>query len=122
MPPMRETASLTSATVSLMIVTVSPTNATGRRHTRTDLDLLEPAWRPFGMHQPEPDGKGPGALIGLGAAGTLHPAAFGRCPHPPGNTIRPDTHCIAISSFLLAADARQLGRPGGRPAAAGAPA
>ena len=26
----------------------------------------------------------PGAYIGLGAAGTLHPAAFGRCPHPAG--------------------------------------
>jgi hypothetical protein len=36
------------------------------------------------------DGDGPGALIGLGAAGTLHPAAFGRCPHPAGNTTRPD--------------------------------
>ena len=29
-------------------------------------------------------GDGPGAEIGLGAAGTLHPAAFGRCPHPAG--------------------------------------
>jgi len=27
---------------------------------------------------------GPGAEIGLDAAGTLHPAAFGRCPHPTG--------------------------------------
>ena len=31
-----------------------------------------------------------GAEIGLGAAGTLHSAAFGRCPHPAGTTIRPD--------------------------------
>jgi hypothetical protein len=27
--------------------------------------------------------------IGLGAAGTLHPAAFGRCPRPAGTTTRP---------------------------------
>ena len=30
------------------------------------------------------------AEIGLGAAGTLHPAAFGRCPLPAGTTTRPD--------------------------------
>jgi hypothetical protein len=28
--------------------------------------------------------EGPRAWIGLGAAGTLHPTAFGRCPHPAG--------------------------------------
>jgi hypothetical protein len=30
------------------------------------------------------DRDGQGAWIGFGAAGTLHPSAFGRCPHPPG--------------------------------------
>ena len=38
----------------------------------------------------ERDGEDPGAEIGLGAAGTLHPTAFGRCPHPAGTPTRPD--------------------------------
>ena len=49
-------------------------------------------------------GDGPGAEIGLGAAGTLHPAAFGRCPRPSGDTTRPDK-ALASRSVLLAASA-----------------
>jgi hypothetical protein len=34
----------------------------------------------------------------------LHPAAFGRCPHPTGTTTRPDK-APPSRSYLLAADA-----------------
>jgi hypothetical protein len=44
------------------------------------------------LAQQAPDGEGPGAEIGLGAAGTRHPAAFGRMPSPGGNAdVDPET-------------------------------
>ena len=58
----------------------------------------------------------PWGLIGLGVAGTLHPAAFGRCPRPSGNTIRPDRRRRQGSFVPGATPARWDGprAPGGR--------
>jgi hypothetical protein len=52
-----------------------------------------------------------GAWIGLGAAGTLHPAAFGRCPHPAG--IPPGPKAPGVKLVPPRRDAGDGGRPGG---------
>jgi hypothetical protein len=77
------------------------------------------SWRSAGNYTREwHDGDGRRAEIGLGAAGTLHPAVFGRCPPPAGNTTRPDRRRRQARSSS-AAGHRQPGRPGARLAACG---
>jgi len=96
MPRMSATMPRMSASGPLMTVTASPTDATGRPSTRTDLDVLKPTQGQSALPQQAPDGEGPGAEIGLGAAGTLHRAAFGRCPHPAGGPPGPKTPGVKL--------------------------
>ncbi|MFL6187448.1 MAG: alpha/beta fold hydrolase [Actinomycetes bacterium] len=68
------------------------------------------------MAQQAPDGEGPGAEIGLGAAGTRHPAAFGRMPSPGGNAdVDPETARVMAATQRPWSGARYA-RPSGPPA------
>jgi len=82
-----------------------------RGESRRLRNRCAPVRMPLGIAAEIRDGDGPGAEIGLGAAGTLHPAAFGRCPHPAG--IPPGPTDAGVKLVPPRCRRRRLGWPGG---------